>query len=147
MRARDAPKVGDGNLELLLDGPGRVGLARRRAALEDGELLLLGLDLEDEVAHALFEVLLRRLSRDELLARGRVVGRLRSRTRNNVSCLLGLHTGRWRRRERGTHKLVDALLERLALDLLAKGELAVAVRLLVELVLEVGAASVMTRSQ
>lgn len=147
MRARDAPKVGDRNLELLLDGPGRVGLARRRAALEDGELLLLGLDLEDEVAHALFEVLLRRLSRDELLACGRVVGRLRSRTRNNVSCWLGLHTGRCRRRERGTHELVDALLERLALDLLAKGELAVAVRLLVELVLEVGAASVMTRSQ
>lgn len=72
---RCSPKIRNRDLKLLL---GRLRrLAGRRAPFVDGELLLLGLDLQDEILDALLEVLLRSLCGNELLARLGVVGVLR----------------------------------------------------------------------
>lgn len=127
------PEVDNRDLELLLTSLlGVVGAKRGTTALVDGELLLLGGDLEEEVRDALVEMLLGSPSDDEGFASLLVIRRL-------DAC--GRHQRVLPRDKKNNgsvaYELVDAFLVGLALELLPHRDLTTRIRLLRELLLEV----------
>lgn len=104
-RNRHSPKVGNSDLELFLDRATRVdGGSVRASSFVDGELLLLGCDLKQQVGNTLFEVSLRSLGDEKTFASLLVFRCLRVRTDESA---MACESGRGQQRSAQTCR--DAL--------------------------------------